>query len=82
MYDVKLTRVSYEDAFYDKQQRWFCSEMKDAAVQLVTKIPEGIPNLMLRYTDAEGKSYSRLITQSNEDGSFQLVKKKDVVPVG
>ena len=82
VYDVKLTRVSYEDAFYDKQQLWFCSEMKDAAVQLVTKIPEGIPNLMLRYTDAEGKSYSRLITQSSEDGSFQLVKKKDVVPVG
>ncbi len=82
VYDVKLTRVGYEDSFYDKQELWFCSMMQDAAVQVVTKIPEGIPDLMLRYTDAEGKSYSRLITLNAEDGSFKLVKKKDVVPVG
>ena len=82
VYDVKLTRVGYDDAFYDKQELWFCSEMQDAALQLVTKIPEGLPDLMLRYTNSEGKSYSRLITLNAEDGSFELVKKKDVVPVG
>ena len=85
VYDVKLSRVDYDDKndkFDEKQELWFCSEMKDAAVQLVTKIPEGIPDLMLRYTDAEGKSYSRLIAVSDEDGSFQLVKKKDAAALG
>lgn len=82
VYDVKLTRVFYEDTFYDKQELWFCSEMQDSAVQVVTKIPEGIPDLMLRYTDAKGESHSRLVTVNGEDGSFQLVKKRDVIPVG
>ena len=82
VYDVKLSRVYYEDQFYDQQELWFCSEMQDAAVQVVTKIPEGIPDLMLRYTDETGEKYSRLITMDTEDGSFQLAKKKDVVPVG
>ena len=80
LYDVQLSRAYYEDKFYDKEELWFCSEMQDEAVQLVTKIPEGIPDMMLRYTDGEGKSYSRLISLSGEDGSFLLLSKKDAAP--
>ncbi len=80
LYDVQLSRAYYEDKFYDKEELWFCSEMQDEAVQLVTKIPEGIPDMMLRYTDGEGKSYSRLISLSGEDGSFLLLNKKDAAP--
>ena len=83
LYDVKLSRAVYEDdTFHEKEELWFCSEMQDEAVQLVAKIPEGIPDMMLRYTDGEGKSYSRLITISGEDGGFLLLSKKDAVPVG
>lgn len=81
VYDVRLSRVYYADKFYDKEQLWFCSEMKDSAVQILAKIPEGIPDLMLSYTDAEGKSFHKLISL-DENGSFQLVNRKDVVPVG
>ena len=83
VYDVKLSLVSYEDgSFHEKQELWFCSEMQDAAVQLMAKFSEGTPDLMLRYTDAKGEGYSRLITLNGEDGSFQLIKKKDYVPAG
>ena len=82
VYDVRLSRVYYSDQFYDRTQLWYCSEMQDSAVQLVTKIPEGIPDVMLSYTDAEGKSYHKLITQDKSDGSFELVNRKEVIPVG
>ena len=82
VYDVKLSRVYYEDAFYEKEQLWVCSEMKDSAVQLMTNIPDGMPDLRLSYTDEKGESYQRLITQSGEDGSFLLVRPREIAPVG
>ena len=47
--------------------------MKDSAIQLETMIPDGIPNLMVSYTDADGVNHSKLVSQSGMDGSFLLI---------
>ena len=70
--DVKLTRVDYTDnAFYETADLWYCSDMTNCALQLVTMIPDGMPNLKLSYTDKDGR-HELLLTQSGEDGSFIL----------
>ncbi len=70
--DVRLASVDYTDEFYETSQHWYCSSMKDCAVQLITTIPEGMPELKLSYTDAGGE-HSLYLSQSGEDGSLLLV---------
>lgn len=73
VYDVKISRVAYSDAFYEIEQLWHCSALKDSALQLVSIIPEGMPNLMLSYNTADGAAHKLLISQNGYDGSFILV---------
>jgi len=70
--DVRLTSVDYIDAFYETAQLWYCSSMENCAVQLVTLIPEGMPELKLSYRDSAGE-HSLYLSQSGEDGSIILV---------
>ena len=72
VYDVYLSNVFYTDRFYEHQQLWCSSFMSDSALQIVTTIPEGIPDLMIRYTTADGQQVRKLLTQSGLDGSYQL----------
>ncbi len=81
VYDVKLVNVSYADKFYELETVWYASEMGDSALQLLTVIPEGIPNLMLKYRMADGTEQSFLITQSGKDGSYLLID-DDIEAVG
>lgn len=81
VYDVRLSSVSYMDRFYETAQLWACSYMKDCILQLDVVIPEGMPNLMLSYSDGAGEHHSLLLTQSGEDGSFILVD-DDIEAVG
>ncbi len=70
--DVRLASVDYTDAFYETAKLWYCSSMDNCAVQLVTLIPEGMPELKISYRDADGE-HSLYLSQSGEDGSFILV---------
>lgn len=72
VYDVKLATVSYMDKFYEMSQLWRCSYMSDCMLQLDVSIPEGMPNLMLSYSDGAGERHSLVITQSGEEGSLIL----------
>lgn len=81
VYDVKLSSVSYMDRFYENAQLWACSYMDDCLLQLDVTIPEGMPDLMVRYTDAAGETHSLLLTQSGEDGSLILAD-DDIEAVG
>ena len=72
-YNVKLSSVDYTNSFYETAQHWYASYVQDSALQLVTILPEGMPNLMLSYNDADGNEHRMLITQSGQDGSLQLV---------
>lgn len=76
VYDVSVSSVEYADfdsRFYTTGEHWYCSYMKDSAIQLETMIPDGIPNLMVSYTDADGVNHSKLVSQSGMDGSFLLI---------
>ena len=72
-YDVKLSKVDYTDRFFETAQLWYASYMSDSALQVLTVIPEGMPNLMISYMDAQGETHRMLISQSGEDGSLLLV---------
>ena len=72
-YDVRISSVNYTDRFYETERLWYASRMSDCAIQLLTVLPEGVPNRMVSYTDAQGVVHRLLISQSGEDGSVQLV---------
>jgi hypothetical protein len=46
--------------------------MDNCAVQLVTRIPEGMPDLKISYADQNGE-HSFYVSQSGVDGSIILV---------
>ena len=81
--NVRISKVSYTDytgTFYETEQLWNCSDMKDCAVQIQTDIPDGMPRLMISYCTADGQEIYRLLTQSGEDGS--LILAENVAAVG
>ncbi len=73
VYDVKLSTVYYADRFYELTQLWCSSYMSDSALQVVAVVPEGIPDLMISYTTADGQRCGKLLSQSGLDGSYLLV---------
>lgn len=76
VYNVSVSSVEYADfdsSFYVTGEHWYCSYIKDGAIQLVAEIPDGIPNLMISYADAGGVYHSKLVSQSGMDGSFLLI---------
>ena len=81
VYDVKLSSVSYMDKFYETAQLWRCSYMDNCLLQLDAAIPEGMPNLMLSYTDGAGENHSLFLSYSGVDGSIILAD-DDIEAVG
>ena len=84
VYDVTIASVRYvsdDVGFYETAQHWSCSYMHDCAVQLVTVLPEGMPDLMIRYTSSNGSRHNLLVTQSGEDGSL-ILSDDSIVAVG
>ena len=73
VYNLRLCRAVFSDRYEEGQQLWYSSVLSNAALQLVTDIPDGRPNLMLCYTDAAGTRYRKLITASGEDGHIILL---------
>lgn len=84
VYDVTVASVRYvsdDVGFYETAQHWFCSYMHDCAVQLATVLPDGMPDVMIRYTSADGAWHNLLVTQSGEDGSL-ILSDDSIVAVG
>jgi len=85
VYDIRLSKVIYDEYypgnFYEDAQLWACSYMSDCILQLDAVIPDGIPDLMLSYTDGAGERHSLLLSQSGEDGSYFLAD-DDIEAVG
>ena len=79
--EVRLSSVDYSYGFYETLQRWYCSRMEDAALQVVTVIPDGMPNLKLSWMTGQGEQ-SVLLTQSGEDGSLILLPTGEIEAVG
>ncbi len=85
VYDVSIDSVTYisdDVGFYQTETHWYGSFLSNAGIQVQTEIPDGMPDLMIRYTDGEGLVHSLLITQSGEDGSILLLEEAKVEAVG
>lgn len=85
VYDVTVESVEYisdDVGFYQTDSHWYCSYLSNAGFQIQTQIPDGMPNLMIRYVDEKGLPHRFLITQSGEDGSIILLQEEHVQAVG
>lgn len=70
--DVRISHVDYAEGFFETERLWYCSAMENCGLQLVTGVPEGMPELKLSYRDANGEHVFYL-SQSGVDGSYILV---------
>lgn len=77
VYDLCIASTEYyADRFHESAQLWCASFMDDCALQLVASIPEGLPELMVRYSTAEGQ-FTKLLSYSREDGGWLLIDEED-----
>jgi hypothetical protein len=77
-YDVSVSKASYYDqgegaTFYERERLWYASFMEDCALQLNVIVPEGMPDLMISYTDADYVEHRLLLSESGADGAPVLV---------
>lgn len=72
VYSVKLVFVNGD---MSENVLWYRSYMTtDEAVELLSYIPDVQPNVLLRYTLADGTVIERGVSQSGEDGSIILIE--------
>ncbi len=69
---LKVASVLYADSFYETAEHWYGSYAGNCALQICANIPEGMPNLMISCTDADGVTHNMLISQSGVDGALIL----------
>ncbi len=81
VYDVSVCSVFYSGSFHDDFQFWYASSLCDCALQLKVVVPDGLPNLRIAYTTADGVRHGKLLSQSGLDGKFMLVD-DDIEAVG
>lgn len=79
VYDVTISSFFYveqadrDDRFYETARHWYASYMKDCALQICTILPEGMPDLMIRYTDSAHVQHRLFISESGANGDVTLV---------
>jgi hypothetical protein len=79
-YDVTLSNFYYVDQgredderFFESDRLWYASYMTDCALQLRTVIPNGMPDLMISYTDADYVQHRLFLSENGADGGIALV---------
>lgn len=75
-YDVCVSSVNYADhgeRFFETERRWYASFMTDCALQLKASVPEGMPDLMISYTDADFVQHRVFLSENGVDGGLVLV---------
>ena len=75
VYDCKIMSVqysNYDEIFYPTNVHWISNYISDCRLQLALVIPDGMPNVMIRYS-CDGVVYEQLITQSGYDGRTYLM---------
>ena len=73
IYDVVISTAYYSDGFFENKQLWAANTLSDCALQIQTVVPDGLPNLMIVYSTADGLRHTRLLSQSGENGDYLLV---------
>ena len=78
VYDVQISSAAYYDVeegerFYETERHWYASFMTDCALQLRALLPEGMPDLMITYTDSAYEQHRLLLSENGVDGTPALV---------
>lgn len=86
IYDVAVSSVNYFDQaegerFFETERYWYASFMTDCALQICAQLPEGMPNLMISYTDENYQVHRLLLSENGIDGTPVLVD-DSIVAVG
>ncbi len=78
-YDVTISSFFYvhqaegDERFHAKDRLWYASYMTDCALQICTLVPNGMPDLMITYTDSDYLEHRLFISQSGEGDGVALV---------
>ena len=70
VYDFKILSVQYsnfDETFYQQNVYWVSNYISDSRLQMTMDIPDGMPNVMIRYS-CDGVQYEQLVTASGYDG--------------
>ena len=79
VYDLRISSMYYVDQaegderFYETDLHWYASYMSDCALQLSAVVPNGMPDLMITYTDRDNVLQRRFLSESGVDGGITLV---------
>jgi hypothetical protein len=78
IFDVKLSAIEFSegaDDFIENGAYLYFSALADGqSIGVQSVIPEGMPNLMVSWRNADGTASRRLISQSGKDGSMLLIE--------
>lgn len=78
-YDVTISNCYHVDdpeadeRFYESDRHWYASFMTDCALQIRTEIPDGLPDLMIVYSDADHVEHRLFLSENGDDGHVELV---------
>lgn len=86
LYDIAVSSVNYFDQeegarFFETERYWYASYMTDCALQIRARLPEGMPDLMISYTDENYQEHRLLLSENGVDGTPVLVD-DTIVAVG
>lgn len=86
LYDVTISSASYYDQqaeprFFETERYWYANVMTDCALQLSVLLPEGMPNLMISFTDENHELHRLMLSENGQDGTPILVS-DSIVAVG
>ena len=79
VYDLRISSFYYVDQvegderFYETDLHWYASFMTDCALQICAVVPNGMPDLMISYTDQDNVMHRRFLSESGENGGITLV---------
>lgn len=66
---IRVSGGDYADRFYVTSGLWDCSFMEDSALQVVSALPEGMPQLQVSYVNSEG-SHELYLTMGEDGGAI------------
>ena len=62
-----------DERFYETDRHWYASYMSDCALQICAVVPNGMPDLMISYTDADYVQHRLFLSESGVNGGITLV---------
>ena len=79
IYDLTISSFYYVDQaegderFYETDRHWYASYMSDCALQICAVVPNGMPDLMISYTDQNYVQHRLFLSESGVNGGITLV---------